>query len=140
MNKEEVIDLIRDAGYCFLATTEGIQPRVRPMAPYLSDDNQLLLALLGRSRSIQQAKENPLVELCYVDRKMWYCRIAGTATISDDLEKKEEISKNDLRKVKGGTLYNISLSTNLVSPSSFTEFKPNFNPYATENATAGIRG
>ena len=94
MNKEEVIDLIKDAGYCFLATTEGKQPRVRPMAPYFSDENQLLVALLGRSRSIQQAKENPLVELCYVDRKMWYCRIAGTATISDNLEKKEILWNN----------------------------------------------
>jgi uncharacterized pyridoxamine 5'-phosphate oxidase family protein len=94
MNKEEVIDLIRDAGYCFLATTEGPQPRVRPMAPYLSDDNELLIALLGRSRSIQQVKENPMVELCYVDRKMWYCRISGKATITDDLEKKEMIWNN----------------------------------------------
>ncbi|MCK5014876.1 MAG: pyridoxamine 5'-phosphate oxidase family protein [Candidatus Omnitrophica bacterium] len=94
MNKEEVIDLIRDAGYCFLATTEGTQPRVRPMAPYFSDDDQLLVALLGRSRSIQQVKENPLVELCYVDRKMWYCRIAGTATISDDAQKKEMLWNN----------------------------------------------
>ncbi len=94
MNKEEVIDLIRDAGFCLLGTTEGKQPRVRPMMPYLTDDNQLLLALLGRSRTIPQAKENPLVELCFVDRKMWYCRIAGTATISDDAEKKQILWNN----------------------------------------------
>jgi uncharacterized pyridoxamine 5'-phosphate oxidase family protein len=104
MTKEEVIDLIRDAGYGFLATTEGSQPRVRPMAPYLSDDHQLLIALLGRSRSIAQVKENPLVELCYVDRKMWYCRIAGKATISDDLQKKEILWNNvpTLKQYFGG--------------------------------------
>lgn len=104
MTKDEVIDLIRDAGYCFLATTEGKQPRVRPMAPYLSDDNQLLVALLGRSRSIAQVKENPLVELCYVDRKMWYCRIAGHAAISEDKEKKETLWNNVpiLRQYFGG--------------------------------------
>ena len=94
MNKEEVIDLIRDAGFCQLATTEGKQPRVRPMMPYLTDENQLLIALLERSRTIAQAKENPLVELCFVDRKMWYCRIAGNATISDDQEKKEILWNN----------------------------------------------
>src|SRR3990167_9074098 len=94
MNKEEVIDLIRDSGFCMLATTEGKQPRVRPMMPYLTEDNQLLLALLGRSRTIQQAKDNPLVELCFVDRKMWYCRISGKATISDDKFKKTILWNN----------------------------------------------
>ena len=94
MNKEEVVDLIRDAGFCLLATADDNQPKVRPMMPYLTDDNQLLLALLGRSRTIQQIKDNPKVELCFVDRKMWYCRIAGTASISDDQEKKEILWNN----------------------------------------------
>jgi len=94
MNKEEVIDLIRDAGFCLLATAEDSQPRVRPMMPYLTDDNQLLLALLSRSRTIEHIKKNPNVELCFVDRKMWYCRIAGKASISDDQEKKEILWNN----------------------------------------------
>ena len=66
----------------------------------------------------------------------------------DDLEKSEKITDNDLRKVKGGSLYSsnlsrssmLRLSSRLVRPSIISEFKPNFNPYATENATAGIRG
>jgi len=105
MNKEEVIDLIRDAGFCLLATAEDNQPRVRPMMPYLTDDNQLLLALLGRSRTIQHVKNNPKVELCFVDRKMWYCRISGTATISEDMEKKEILWNNIpmLKQYFGGT-------------------------------------
>lgn len=94
MNKEEVIDLIKDAGFCLLATAEDNQPRVRPMMPYLTEDNQLLLALLKRSRTITHIKKNPKVELCFVDRKMWYCRISGTATISDDKEKKEILWNN----------------------------------------------
>ena len=94
MNQEEAIDLIRDAGFCLLATAQDDQPRVRPMMPYLTDDNQILLALLGRSRTIRQVKNNPKVELCFVDRKMWYCRIAGTGTISDDKEKKEILWDN----------------------------------------------
>jgi len=105
MNKEEVIDLVRDAGFCLLATAEDNQPRVRPMMPYLTDDNQLLLALLGRSRTIQHIKNNPKVELCFVDRKMWYCRISGTASISDDQSKKEVLWNNIpmLKQYFGGT-------------------------------------
>jgi len=89
MTKEEVIDLISDAGFCLLATAEDNQPRVRPMMPHLTEDNKLLLALLKRSRTLEQIKANPHVELCFVDRKMWYCRIQGTAKISDDKEHKE---------------------------------------------------
>ena len=94
MNKEEVVDLIRDAGYGMLATAEGNQPCVRPMMPYLTDEGELLLALLGRSRTIPQVKQNPLVEICFVDRKMWYCRIAGKSTISTDLGDKQILWDN----------------------------------------------
>ncbi len=88
MTKEEAIDLIRDAGFGFLATTEGNQPRVRPMMPYLTDAGEILVALLGRSRTINDVKKNPQVEICFVDRKMWYCRLAGKAKMSNDVAKK----------------------------------------------------
>jgi uncharacterized pyridoxamine 5'-phosphate oxidase family protein len=94
MNKEEAIDIIRDAGFGFLATVEGNKPRVRPMMPYLSEEGELLLALLGRSRTIPQIKANPNVEVCFVDRKMWYCRVSGSASISDDIAKKQIVFEN----------------------------------------------
>ncbi len=94
LTKEEAIDIIRDAGFGFLATTEGNQPRVRPMMPYLTEDGELLLALLARSRTITQIKSNPNVEVCFVDRKMWYCRVSGTAEISTDLSKKQIVFEN----------------------------------------------
>ena len=94
MTTEEAIDIIRDAGFGFFATTEGDQPHVRPMMPYLTDEGELLLALLGRSRTIPQIKANPNVEVCFVDRKMWYCRVTGTAVITDDLQKKSVVFEN----------------------------------------------
>ena len=94
MTKEEVIDLIHDSGFGLLATAEGNQPRVRPMMPYLTEDGRLLIALLGRSRSINQVKSNPRVEICFVDRKMWYCRITGEAQISTNQGDKEILWNN----------------------------------------------
>jgi len=94
MTKEEALDIISDAGFGFFATTEGDQPRVRPMMPYLSDNGELLLALLDRSRTIPQIKANPKVEVCFVDRKMWYCRISGVASMSDDITKKQMVFEN----------------------------------------------
>ena len=94
MTKDEALDIISDAGFGFLATLEGNKPRVRPMMPYLSEDGTLLLALLSRSRTIPQIKANPNVEVCFVDRKMWYCRVSGTATISDEITKKQMVFEN----------------------------------------------
>jgi len=89
MTKDEAIDLIKDSGFGFLATVEKKQPRVRPVGPYLTEDNKLLLALFSHRRSLVQIKENPLVEICFVDRKMAYCRITGNATITNDPENKK---------------------------------------------------
>ena len=94
MNKEEVIDLIQDAGFGCLATSENGQPRVRPMMPYLNDDGNLLLALLSHSRTIPQIKQNPKVEFCFLDRKMCFCRVTGKAKVLDDLEKKTTVWEN----------------------------------------------
>ena len=94
MDKNEALDIISDAGFGFFATVEGNQPRVRPMMPYLTENGELLLALLGRSRTIPEIKANPHVEVCFVDRKMWYCRVTGTAEISSDISKKEIVFEN----------------------------------------------
>ncbi len=94
MTKEEVIDLIRDTAWGMMATTEGNQPHVRPMMPYLTDEGKMYVALLGRSRTIPQVTKNPLVEICFVDRKMWYARLTGKAKISTNAEAKETLWNN----------------------------------------------
>ena len=94
MTKQEIIDLIRDSGFCTLCTIEDNQPKGRPMMPYLTEDGKLIVALLSRSRTIPQVKKNPWVELCYVDRKMWYCRISGKGVISENKAYKQILWNN----------------------------------------------
>ena len=95
MTKDDALDIISDAGFCILGTTEGNQPRVRPLAPYYdADDNKLLISLVPGSRAKEQVKQNPLVELCFVDKKMSFCRLSGNAAISDSISKKELIWNN----------------------------------------------
>ncbi len=94
LKRNWIIDLIKDAGFGCMATSEGNQPRVRPMMPHLADDGTLLLAVLGQARTIKQIKENPRVEICYIDRKMCYCRVTGTAKVSEDPSKKETVWNN----------------------------------------------
>ena len=62
--------------------------------PHLSDEGQLLLAILSHSRTIPQIQKNPKVEMCYIDRKMCFCRITGRAAVSENLEKKELVWNN----------------------------------------------
>ena len=91
MTKQDVIDLIKDAGYGVLCTTQADQPKGRPMMPYLDEDGNLLLAVLSHSRTISQVKANPKIEFCFIDRKMSFARISGLAKVSTDLEKKEKV-------------------------------------------------
>ena len=95
MTKDDVIDLIKDAGYGVLATLDGKQPKARPMMPYLDEDGNLLIAALATSRTIDQIKKNPLVEMCFIDRKMAFARISGKSLISTAKEKKELIWNNN---------------------------------------------
>jgi len=95
MTKDDILDIISDSGYCLFSTVEGSQPRVRPLAPYYNaDNNNLLVALVPGSRTLEQIKINPLVEMCFVDRKMSFCRLSGKANPSDVLSKKELLWNN----------------------------------------------
>ena len=94
MTRDDVIDLIKDTGIGCLATTVGTQPKVRPMMPYLNEDGNLLLAVLSHSRTIQDIQKNPLVEFCFIDRKMCFCRVSGKAKVSQDMGKKELVWNN----------------------------------------------
>ena len=94
MTKEEVYDLIKDAGYCILATVEDNKPKARPMMPCLNDEGEMLLACLASCRTINQVKVNPNVELCYLDRMMRFARVSGTAQVGEDSGKKEYVWNN----------------------------------------------
>ena len=103
--KQELIDLIRETGFGFLATCDGNQPRVRPMMTYLTDEGDLLLALFSQRRTLDQIKKNPSVEICYLSPRMLFCRVSGKASVSSEMSKKELIWNNvpRLRQYFSGT-------------------------------------
>lgn len=94
MTKEDVVDLIKDAGYGVLATTEGTQPRVRPMMPYLEENGNFLIATFVSKRVVTQIQANPKVEMCFIDRKMNFVRIPCQARIKNDQTKKKIVWDN----------------------------------------------
>src|SRR3989338_575347 len=94
MTKQEVIDLIKDAGYGVLATIHENRPKARPMMPYLTEDGNLLLAVLSHSRTITDIQQNPQIEFCFIDRKMCFARLSGTAKVSQNPENKQTVWNN----------------------------------------------
>ena len=62
--------------------------------PPFIEEGDLLVATFKGKRILSQIDANPNVEACYIDREMNFCRIAGEASISDDMEKKELIFNN----------------------------------------------
>jgi len=94
MTKDDVIDLIKDAGYGTVATLDGNQPKVRPMMPYLTEEGNLLIATFAKKRIVSQIQKNPKVEVCYISRQMNFARVSGMASICNDKEKKQQVWDN----------------------------------------------
>jgi len=94
MNKDDVFDLIRDAGYGILATVDGQKPKARPMMPYLDENGNLLIATFAHKRLVGQIKVNPNIEMCFIDRKMNIARVSGQAEVKDDQDKKQLLWDN----------------------------------------------
>src|SRR5271157_1066691 len=75
----------------YLATVEGDQPRLRPIAPVRTDGFTVFVANLRSYGKTGEIEANPRVELCYLDGHHDQVRITGIAEIVNDPALKEEI-------------------------------------------------
>jgi len=95
-DKQKMVEIIKKAqNFAFLATCDGDQPRVRPMATMLDDDMSVWMATSAKSRKVQQIKKNPKVSLTFVvppqgDQAV---TILGEAVIVKDMEEKKKVWK-----------------------------------------------
>ena len=75
---QEVYEFLQKAGTYYLATNEGVQPRVRPFGTAHIFDGKLYIQT-GKSKPVsQQMAANPQVEICAMADGGWI-RIAATA-------------------------------------------------------------
>jgi general stress protein 26 len=85
MNFEELKQFVKQAGWGYLATTDGKIVGVRPMAGHVWNGGQLLGATFGDSDKIKQLKKVPHAEYCFCDSAgKQHVRIAGPCSISTD--------------------------------------------------------
>ncbi len=69
-----------------LATTDGDQPRLRPVSPVRTEDFTVYVANLRSYHKTAEIAANPKVELAYLAENHDQVRITGTAEILDDEE------------------------------------------------------
>ncbi|VTT98439.1 pyridoxamine 5-phosphate oxidase : Uncharacterized protein OS=Singulisphaera acidiphila (strain ATCC BAA-1392 / DSM 18658 / VKM B-2454 / MOB10) GN=Sinac_4401 PE=4 SV=1: Pyridox_oxidase [Gemmataceae bacterium] len=101
----------------YLSTTDGDQPRVRPVSPVRTDRFTVYVANLKMYHKTTEIAANPKVELCYLDNKHDQVRISGVAEVVTDRPLLQEIwDANPLLRQYLGTIDNPSLIVYRIKP------------------------
>jgi general stress protein 26 len=95
-DKQKIIDIMKECClFAFLATSDGDQPRVRPVSPIVEYDLSVWLATFAKSRKVKQINQNPKISLAFIQHPSGdkSVTIIGEAEIIEDLEQKKRIWK-----------------------------------------------
>jgi pyridoxamine 5'-phosphate oxidase len=91
MNLEDCYKFATDNPICFLATTDGDQPKVRALALWFANENGFYFTILSTKHLCGQIMANPKVEVCFynnpsdlMDAKQM--RLTGTMEPVEDQE------------------------------------------------------
>jgi general stress protein 26 len=88
-----VWEMMKEIGFCMLASRDGEDIRSRPMAAYLErDENRILFLTDKESHKEEEIEAFPNVGLAFADAgKHNYVAVTGRAALSNDREKIKEI-------------------------------------------------
>jgi general stress protein 26 len=95
-DKEKIAAIMKEtSSYAYLATSDGDQPRVRPVSPIVEDDLSIWITTFNSSRKVSQIQKNPRISLAFVEypRGEKAATVIGKAEIIEDLEKKKRVWK-----------------------------------------------
>ena len=91
---EEVLKLLKDCGYYFIATIDGDKPRVRPFGTAEIFEGKLYIQTGKKKNVSKQIEANSNVEICAFKDGKWI-RIQGKLIEDDRVEaKKDMLDKN----------------------------------------------
>ncbi len=76
--RELALTTMKEAKFPMMASTEGQQPRVRPVSPVRTDGFVVYVASLRSSHKTNELEVNGKVELCYLSEGHDQVRITGT--------------------------------------------------------------
>jgi uncharacterized pyridoxamine 5'-phosphate oxidase family protein len=119
---EEVIKLLKENQYGFLATVDNGKPRVRPFGFMFAEEGRLYFCTNSKKDVYRQLNALPEVEYAVTSNKMVTVRISGQITFCEDLAKKKKA-------------FNAS---ELVKRAYQTAEKPIFKVFYIEHGTATV--
>ena len=93
-DKQKIVAIMKETNlFAFLATSDGDQPRVRPVSPIVEDDMSVWVATSAGSRKVKQIRQNPRISLAFVQhpRGEKAATVIGEAEIVRDLEQKKRV-------------------------------------------------
>jgi pyridoxamine 5'-phosphate oxidase len=94
MNKQACIDFANKIPICYLATTEGDQPRVRALGFWFADETGFYFQTGDVKALYDQLKINPKVEVCFYKHENstgTMLRVSGEIEFIDDKKLKEKV-------------------------------------------------
>lgn len=93
MNNElqAAVDVLSATPMCFIATTDGEQPRVRAFQYQFEQDGKIWFCTAKSKDVYKQLAANQAVEICAVKPDMTWARLTGKVALADDRAVKERI-------------------------------------------------
>lgn len=89
--RDKVKKIMDDAGFGFMATEAGGQPKVRPMSFVLTDAGRLWSSTYRESGKMNELDSNGRVEICFIDSGYVQLRIEGVASLDGGTDKKKKL-------------------------------------------------
>ncbi len=98
----KVNDFLNESGIFFLATTDGSQPKVRPLGAHLEEDGKIIFGVGDFKNVYRQLVANPLVEIAACKPDGHWLRYTGKAVFETD----EKYAKEMIEVSKLQSIYN----------------------------------
>jgi general stress protein 26 len=95
-DEQKIVSIMKDnCLHAYLATSDGDQPRVRPVSPIVEDDMSIWVTTYSTSRKVKQIRENPKICLVFVEQPDGdkAAIVIGEAQITPDIAEKERVWK-----------------------------------------------
>ena len=89
----KVNDFLTAAGVFFLATTDGDQPKLRPLGAHIEEDGKIIFGVGDFKGVYRQMKNNPLVEIVACKADGHWLRYTGKAVFETDYSYAEQMIK-----------------------------------------------
>jgi pyridoxamine 5'-phosphate oxidase len=98
MNLQDCIQFATENPVCFVATTDGDQPRVRGFLLWFANEDGFYFATLSPKEVYKKLKNNPKVEVCFYNnpaelQDAKQMRVTGKVEFLDDEELKKKIAE-----------------------------------------------